>query len=134
MTRACRPAGAAFGCLTLLALAAGCGERKVTVKGRLLENGQPLDPKALRAGEGRPSAPPFVVFVPEAAAADRKAARYRAAIDEAGRYEVQLPRGRYRASVFVPRGSTRAQPPPTEGGPVYDVTESTTLDLEVPRE
>src|SRR5262245_47286077 len=117
--------------LTCLALAAGCGERQVTVRGRLLQGGRPLDlrlcPK--RAANG-PSSPPAVTFIPATDRPGRKDDRFRARVDlDQGTYEVRLPAGKYRVSVFVP--GTAGRPPRPEADPVYDLTGSRELDLEV---
>jgi hypothetical protein len=134
MYHRCRLPGVAFAGLALLACVGGCGgERKITISGQLVQKGQPINVKALGKAKG-PSAPPMVVFIPVEDKGSRPA-RYPAKKlnVETATYEVELPPGQYRVTVYVPGISSPTAPPPVKGGggKVYDLQEAQTLDLEV---
>ncbi len=125
-------------CLALSAFTGGCGERTITIKGQLLHKGQPLDLTALPRGvKEAPAFPATVIFRPATDSRERKGKRYRATVDMAtSTYEVQLPPGKYRASVFVPGLSACTPgPPDTQDAPgkVYDLSADQSLNLPVER-
>ncbi|MCI0456731.1 MAG: hypothetical protein L0Z62_07110 [Gemmataceae bacterium] len=127
---------ALFACLMLAVC--GCGEQTVTIKGQLLLDGKALDLGALpKAGKDVPAFPPAVIFLPAAEPADGKGKRYRATLDiNAGTYEVQLPPGKYRVSVFVPGLSAETPAPadtPNASSKVYELNASQSLNLPVQR-
>jgi hypothetical protein len=126
-------------CLALCALVPGCGERTITVKGRVMHHGKPLDLGALpKDGKGAATFPPTVIFLPATDPQQGEGKRYQATLDLAtGAYEVRLPPGRYRVSVFVPGlSATTPAPPDTVNAParVYDLSAGRSLDLPVERQ
>ena len=114
-----------------LAFFSGCKQKQVKVSGRIVRDGQPM---SFPSGEGMGQPPVTLFFIP----AEGKQDRYPAKIDfQAGTYEVELPPGKYQASVYVaPTDPSKPSgPPPTAvQGDVYTFTDkSNTQDIPVPK-
>jgi|GEM_PF-1503902 hypothetical protein len=124
----------AFGAV-LFMTASGCGPKVVKVSGRILKDGQAVT--ISDSDEQGMSMPMTVVFRTESGGQS-----YPAKVDRsAGTYEVTLPAGKYRASVFVPPKGGFPDPkdkkkggppiPKKDEGEIHDLSESKTLDLTV---
>jgi hypothetical protein len=127
----------------LALMVSGCKPRTVKVTGRILQDGQairftPTD-STKEPPEGTSPTPnmyPTLFFI-----AEEGGKRYSATIDMAtGAYSVEMPEGRYRATVFIPPkdpSKPGSAPPPTggpAGGEVYEFkAPSATIDIPVPK-
>ena len=117
----------------------GCGEKEVTIKGRLLKGGQPMVV----------SEDTYVTisFVPESPGAAEGGPTTRSATfdPKTGTYTVDLSPGKYRTMVVIalpPKKEAKAgagppklnaPSPPVRSDKVYELTKSQELDIEVPR-
>ncbi|GIW82658.1 MAG: hypothetical protein KatS3mg105_4465 [Gemmatales bacterium] len=109
-----------FLCVVALFLP-GCGKGEVTIKGKLLRDGKPIQVDGS-------------TYVTVMFAAEPQGKSFAATFDhKTSQYEVRLPPGKYRSIVHVMDGTTQAPPPPGKGGTkVYEFTANQELDLEVP--
>ena len=115
----------------LILIVPGCTPKTVKVTGKLVKNGQ-----VQTFAEDLYVTLQFVPLDPQAG---RKS--YSATLNRPqGTYDVQLPAGKYRVSLFVPPTNSDMSkpefvPPPVgaaENGPEYEFTKDTVQDINIP--
>lgn len=121
MTRRCPVRALSLAIVLWACLSTGCsGKKTATVKGTLLQAGQPL--KATKKTLVTISFSPVDTSVGQSYPAKFK-------WDE-GTYTITLPAGQYTAGVtMVPEGKPLVSAP---AGKAYDITQDMTIDLELP--
>lgn len=126
-----RPRGLFVGiALAALLACTGCGEKMVTVKGKLLRGGQPMVV----------SEDTYVTlsFMREGLTAAEEGGSTSAKFDQkTGTYTIDLKPGKYRTMLVVAlpakkEGQLNAPQPPIRSDKVHDLTKDQELDIEVP--